>query len=335
MKLYRTGFILFLFAFVTLCGCQTRIRETAASGSISSDQTNKNDTANSSLDPSVSEIPFPDSPPDYAAYNMASNTLSLLWKQKNRYTLRKLLPDGTIHDEMRAWTVPEGYLLDCFVYGSDGSLYAVKKHYDTNGKTRQTLVRCQKNGTIKNAGLKALNQTKKTIFDSYRTKKKRHMNHSITDICFSGTALAITYSNYSVKFYNIREGIALGANTLTGAAGFNAFSDHIFISTGLSVDYPCTLGYYDIRTGEKIRSVPAADILSLTNYRKNLYLLSKDGLYKGSADSGNFTCIWDYRSLSLPDNMRNCRLFAAREDILFLMYPDAQNDKHLYRIQLP
>lgn len=272
--------------------------------------------------------------PDFFAYNMASNSLTLICRFENTYTLYRLCADGELQTPGISWRIPKDYTLDNFVYSPDGSFYAVLKYYDKKGKTHNSLILLQNRGTYKTVKLKDLNKIPDTEMDSYVKNKGKKSDRSITDIQFSGTALAITYSNYAVKFYNISEGMPLGDTGITGTSGHNVFCNNLFITTGLTYGRKGTLNYYDIRNGEKQNSIRMDDILSVTNYREKLYILTKDSIWEGQTTSTSFRKSVSISGLSLPSKTQNLELYAAREDKLYLVYRDSQEKTLLYRIEL-
>jgi hypothetical protein len=286
--------------------------------------------------PFLSEISLGKITPAYFSYNMASDSLTLIQHSGNTYTAHYLQSNGNIKKEKVKWRIPSGYFLDSFVYGSDGTFYAVLKHYDKKGQTKQSFIKLKNNGTYQIIKLKDLDKIPKTKMDSYIKKKGKSSDRSITDIHFYGTALSIIYSNYAVKFYNIAERLSLGDTHITGTAGQNAFYDNIFVSTGLTSGYESVLNFFDIRTGEKLHSLSMdklsmGELLFLANYRNTLYVLTKNGLYEGSVTNPEFTLAADMNSLGLPGGGRIHKLFAARDEKLYLVYQDSQAVYHLYR----
>lgn len=334
MKHFRTGTIFLLLLFICT-GCQANVRQTSSAETETVvTQAAIKDEIFSGESILSSEIPFHGITPEYFAYNMASNSLTLIERSEDTYTLHRLLADGTIQSPGIKWEIPAEHFLDNFVYGSDGSFYGVLKHYDKKGRTRQSFVRLQNNGTYKTVKLKGLDDVPMTKLDSFVRKKGGTADHSITDVQFSGTALSITYSNYAVKFYNIAEGLSLGDTKITGTAGHNIFYNNIFATTGLTSGYECILNYFDIRTGEKIDSCQTEDILFLANYRETLYMLTKNALYTGTTEPSSFTATADFSDLHLPAGGRISKLFAARDNRLYLIYQDSQANIHLYKVEL-
>jgi hypothetical protein len=261
---------------------------------------------------------------------MAENTICFLEHSGRTYSLYTITAKGTVQKSDSKWRTPSGYILDNFVYGADGAFYAVLKHYNNKSKTIQSFVQLKKDGTYQAIKLKNLNQIPKTKLDS--------SDLSITDIHFSGTALSVLYSNYAVKFYNIAERLPLGDSHITGTAGQAAFYNSVFASTGLTDGYKSILNFYDIRTGETRNSFSMEDlamgeILLLANYRDSFYLLTKNGLYTGSITDPGFTLVCDTSSLGLPSGGRIHRLYAARDDTLYLVWQDSQAVYHLYSME--
>lgn len=330
MKNWTCIFLFVILIFSTIVGCQeksTEVITTEAETSVSGPSVQRRNIV-SSL------IPLDNVAPDFFAYNMATNSLTLISRFENTYTLYRLRADGSLQNPGISWHIPTEHTLDNFVYGPNGSFYAVLKSYDKKGKTHGSLVLLQNSGAYKTIPLKGLNEIPETKLDSYVKKKGRKNDRSITDIQFSGTALAITYSNYAVKFYNISEGMPLGDTGITGTSGHNVFYDNLFITTGLTYGRKGTLNYYDIRNGEKQNSIDMDDILYVTNYREKLYILTKDSIWEGRTTSTSFQKSVSISGLSLPSKTQNLELYAAREDKLYLVYQNNQEKTLLYRIEL-
>lgn len=325
-----TCFLFTILILSTTVGCQKNNEETITTEA----EINVSGPAVQSQNIVSSMISLDDISPDFFAYNMASNSLTLISRFENTYTLYRLRADGSLQNPGIHWRIPDDYTLDNFVYSPSGSFYAVLKNYDKKGKTHGSLVLLQNKGTYKTVPLKGLNDIPDTKLDSYVKKKGKISDRSITDIQFSGTALAITYSNYAVKFYNISEGMPLGATSITGTSGHNVFYDNLFITTGLTYGRKGTLNYYDIRNGEKQNSIHIDDILYVTNYREKLYILTKDSILEGRTTSSSFNKSVSIHGLSLPSKTQNLELYAAREDKLYLVYWDSQNQTLLYQIDL-
>lgn len=330
MKKWTCMLLFTVFILSTAVGCQ-KINEEAITTEA---EINISGPAIQSRNIVSSMISLDGISPDFFAYNMASNSLTLISRSETTYTLYRLRADGSLQDPGIHWRIPDDYSLDNFVYGPDGSFYAVLKYYDKKGKTHGSLVLLQNKGTYKTVELKDLNEIPDTKLDSYVKKKGKKSNRSITDIQFSGTALAITYSNYAVKFYNISEGMPLGDTSITGTAGHNVFYNNLFITTGLTYGRKGTLNYYDIRNGEKQNSIHMDDILYVTNYREKLYLLTKDSILEGRTTSTSFSKSVSIQGLSLPSKTQNLELYAAREDKLYLVYRDSREQTLLYQIDL-
>lgn len=331
MQKKRTGLLFLMFLVLsTIVACSKSNEKTITTEL----EINVSGPALQSRNIVSSRISLGEISPEFFAYNMSSNSLTLISRFETTYTLYRLRADGTLQDPGIHWRIPKDYSLDNFVYSPDGSFYAVLKHYDKKGKTHQSLVLLQNRGTYKTIKLNNLNEVPNTDLDSYVKKKGKKSDRSITDIQFSGTALSITYSNYAVKFYNISEGMPLGDTSITGTSGHNVFYDNLFITTGLTHGRKSTINYYDIRNGEKTNSVRMDDILYLTNYREKLYLLTKDSIYQSLASTPSFTKAVSIHGLNLPTEAQNLKLYAAREDKLYLAYQDGNGQFLLYRIDL-
>lgn len=323
-------FILFTLIILTGTGCQSKTRQ------VSTTETEENVSGPAATEtPALArKVDLQGIRPEYFAYNMSTNTMTLIERSENTYTLHRLQADGHIQSPGIRWHIPAEHFLDNFVHGSDGILYATLKHYNKKGQTRQSFVRLPNKGKYQIVKMHQLNTTPTTNLDSCVRKKGGMTDHSITDVQFCGTALSITYSNYAVKFYNIAEGLPLGDSHITGTAGRGAFFNSLFVSTGLSADHESRLGFYDIRTGEEVRSLTLEGIQLISNYRDTLYLLTKNGLYKGIMESTVFSKVSGLSELGLPPGGRVHRIYAARDHILYLTYQDSQAAIHLYRLDL-
>lgn len=323
-------FILFALTLLTVTGCGSKTRQASTA------ETGKNVSgpAVTAAPAPAREVDFQGIHPEYFAYNMSTNTMTLIERSENTYTLHRLQADGHIQSPGIHWKIPAEHFLDNFVHGSDGTLYATLKHYNKKGQTRQSLVRLPNKGRYQTVKMQQLNTTPVTSLDSFVRKKGGVADHSITDVQFCGTALSITYSNYAVKFYNIAEGLPLGDSHITGTAGRGAFFNSLFVTTGLSADHESRLGFYDIRTGEEVRSLTLEGIQSISNYRDTLYLLTKNALYKGIMESTVFSKVTGLSELGLPPGGRIHRIYAVRDHKLYLACQDSQAAIHLYRLDL-
>ena len=308
MVMRRTCFLI-LIILSTVVGCQDKLDE-----SVTTEAEIRTRLVSS-------QISLGNVSPEFFAYNMASNSLTIISRSENLYKIYRLDGNKNIQDPDIHWRIPKDYSLDNFAHSPDGSLYAVLKHYDKKGKTRQSIVLLQNNGSYRNISLKGLNDIPNTKMDSYIKKKDKKSDRSITDMRFYGTALAVTYSNYAVKFYNISEGMPLGDTGITGAPGRNIFYEHYFITTGLTYGHEDILHYYDIRNGEKLNSVRLEKLLCVSNYRGKIYLLTEDNILSGSIDSNEFQTTVSIRGLDLPSRT-DIELFATREDGLYLVCRD-------------
>ncbi len=254
-------------------------------------------------------------------HNPASNELTLIRRKRHTYSLY-VLETGDVWSPCQAsWTVKKGSSLDNFVFGPSGVLYAVRKEPQKKKSPAQTFLRLDHNGKF----------TPVTLQDLDRSEQE------IKDIQFSGTTLAVTFSDRKAKFYNIKEGAALGAANIKGTPGKSAFQQHNYIT----VSWKDSRGVYaldftDIRFGENIRTLslkPAAvsDFCFLSNYRDRIYFLCGDGIYKGPVKDENLTLMVDYASLDLPSSCRVTSLIAARDDKVYITWLDEKKKLHLQR----
>lgn len=277
------------------------------------------------------------------AYNPVVNSLALFEKKQNTYTACMLQADNTWTAPVSRWVVGNNQILDNFTYGSSGLLYACRKYYDKKGRLRrQTFVELTRNGKLKPVPLKGLNQTPKSTPDTITHKsaaKNRHTeNYSVQDIRFCGTALALTYANHTVKFYNIAEGQALGCADITGEPDRNSFYDYHYISAVPdSSTRKFLIKNYDIRSGELTHTITLSTEKNttapyfLTNYRERLYLLSADGLFCGSNTENSLTKP-ESSSISDITSGKKIKYFeAARDDVLYIAYETQEATLHLSR----
>lgn len=327
-------YILYILSvLILMAGCDTKTN-TVSTGNDSTGSSHTN-TQKVSV-----EIPLGSHRAKAFAYNPAENTLTLFERKHNTYYACQLQADNTWATARSCWTVKKDFVLDNFTYSPDGLLYACKKRYHTKGHLiRQSFVRLTGHGKIQSVPMKKLNQTPKAAPNTSSPKKNGIAE--VLDIKFSGTALAFTYKNHAVKFYNIAEGQALGSAGIHGEAGLNAFYNcHYICAASDSNTRKNTLGNYDIRSGDLAHSITFAGDKNRTmpyflkNYRDKLYLLCEDGLFCGTYTGNSLQKRTD---LSFPDISSAPRLKyfeAARDDILYIVYQDDNANLHLYRLSV-
>lgn len=280
----------------------------------------------------VREIPLPASENiEEFIYNPAGSSLCAITHSRHTYRLLVLEPDGQWTASSR-WTTSSGEELLHFVYNGDGALYACRR--TIRKSSGQALVRLRKNGRISKITLRDLNQVPKTFFDTRMKKKGQKVSHDITDIQFSGTALAVTYGNYAVRFYNIAEGHALGSAALTGSARQNIFYDHHYLALDKkSSSASPRLKNYDIRTGELEQTIPLPALpqgeIRLSHYRERVWLLCGNTLCAGTFPEMSLSQEQVLPSSVLPAGSRIHSINAARDDVLYLSYRDSTMTLHL------
>lgn len=291
-------------------------------------------------------IPLPEKNNVYEyVYNAVNNSLSAICISDGLYQLYRFDPQAGWSPSSH-WKIPEQRDLLHFVYGSDGTLYACMQ--GSGEKTiRQSFVRLGRRGTISDVMLHSLDKVPKTNLDRAMQKKGGHAPHDITGIRFSGTALAVSYHNYAVKFYNIAEGRAFGTDSLTGETHQALFYKYHYLTSGSQIQtFPLQLWNYDIRTGELDHTmtlsgasiqehISTASGFWLSNYREKVYLLSEDGLFTSLFQDSLFTKILDRQQLTLPEGSQIRYFQAARDDVLYIAYLDETAQEHLIRLALP
>ncbi len=272
-------------------------------------------------------------------YNPARNSICLIRQSGERLQLSTLGVDN-VWTPSTEWKIPSKARLAHFVYGTDGKLYACLT--DSSKKAAgQKLVRLKKNGTISEIPLTDLEKIPKTPRDSAIKKNGASARQQIADIKFSGTALAITYQNSAVKFYNVEEGQALGASSLRGDAHQSIFYKyHYLTSYSGKSSSALRLRDYDIRTGTLEHTIiPVSPDCTdrefyLSSYKETICLLSSDGLFTGGFTDSRF-----HRILSLKETgltaIESVQLFqAARDHVIYISYLDEDGVLHLIRIDI-
>lgn len=265
-----------------------------------------------------SEISMGSLPAGSFAYNPSENSLSLLVCTKKSYSMYTLKKDNQWSGPVSSWKAPKNCIYDNFIYGSDGSLYACRKKYSQNALQKQALVKLRKNNKVTKIPLSKLPQKE------------------ITGISFSGTALALTFSDGCVRFYNIAEGMPLGAPDIKGSSGKNMLQEHFYFTEEKNSSGKISLVRYDIRTGERQKTYPlgTGSFVPASNYRERLYVLLPNGIYTGSTLDNSLFKQLDSSSLKLPERVQITFFQAARDDTLYLGYYDSEQIFHLQIVTL-
>lgn len=258
-------------------------------------------------------------------YNPAKNTICLISRSENIFQLFSLGVDH-IWVPTSCWKVSSKDDLIHFVYSTGGKLYACMRTVKDKHMT-QDLVHLKKDGTVSKIPLNELEKIPKV---SDKT------SNTITDIRFSGTALAVTYQNSAVKFYNIEEGQALGAPSIQGEANQNIFYKYHYLSSA-NTNNPSSLMLmdHDIRTGEQDHTITVTSTNNhdrefwLDNYREKVWLLSSDGIFSGKYTDSCFQKILAWEELALPEIHSIQTFLCARDNVLYITYLDDHASIHL------
>lgn len=310
------NYLMYCFAaIVILVGCTVgdsgKKTDTTLSETVSTDKANPSEN-------SVCEILLGKKQSGTPTFNPAANELAILCRKGRTYSLY-CLETGDIWSPCQSkWTVKKGCTLDNFVFTSSGALYAVEKKPAGKKKFSHTFVRLYNNGKRKSVNLQGLDK----------------LLPEIQDIQFSGNTAAILFADNKVRFYNIKEGAALGAN-ITGTPGRSVFHNKDYITvTRKHSRLLYNLNFTDIRFGENIRTItlkPAAnsDACFLTHYHDSLYFLCGDGIYGGEMKEKSLPLLVSYASLELPSSCRVTSLIAARDDKLYITWLDEKKKMHL------
>lgn len=268
-------------------------------------------------------------------YDPVDNVLSQIQRTGRIYSRSSWQTEKGWSTGVEKWKIKKNYVLDNFSYNTNGVLYACQKKRKKGKLTSQYLVRLRSNGKIQKIQLTDLNRL------SASPVSDKHIPE-ITDIQCCGTSIAITYQYGSVKIYNLAEGQALGASTITGTPEKNIFYDLHYLSIGTKKGtQDILLRDYDIRSGEVTRSFPlggagqnTADYY-MTNYQNHLYLLTNRGLFAGQCSESTLTLLLHYSDLKLPEHSRIVYLQASRDESLYLGYKTSEGTVQLRLITTP
>lgn len=267
-------------------------------------------------------------------YHPVDNVLSQIIKKNHTYTRSVWQEEKGWSTSVEKWKTKKHYTLDHFTYNTNGALYACQKRRKKGKLIHQTLVRLRSDGRIQKVRLTALNQLSSSPSPDHLPE--------ITDIQCCGTSIALTYQYGAVKIYNLAEGQALGASTITGTPGKNIFYDLHYLSL-LTQNSSRTilLQDYDIRSGEITRSFPLGgagqnvDDYHITNYQNDLYVLTNRGLFVGQCSESALTKTLSYRDLKLPERSRILYFQAGRDADIYLGYQTGSGDFQLRLIRTP
>lgn len=279
-------------------------------------------------------IPIDDQNNETLVYHPADNVLSQIIQKDRTYTLLTWQEETGWSTSVENWKLKKHYTLDHFTYNTNGTLYACRKKRKKGKLVQQTLVRLRSNGRIQKVRLTDLNKLS--------SPSSSHELPEITDIQCCGTSIAITYQYGTVKIYNLAEGQALGASTITGTPGKNTFYNLHYLSLMTQKSsQTILLRDYDIRSGEITRSFPlggAGQTVSdyhITSYQDDLYVLTGRGLFIGQCSESTLTEVLSYSDLKLPERSRVIYFQAGRDASLYLGYETEEKDLELRLIYTP
>lgn len=266
-------------------------------------------------------------------YNPVDNVLCKISCHKNTYRLSAWRQKSDWTTEVGSWKTKKNYTLDNFRYNTNGALYACQKRRKKGKLTEQSLVRLGSNGSIHKIKLTDLNHISGTSSKSLP---------EIADLQCNGTSLAVTYQYGAVKIYNLAEGQALGAATLTGTPGQNIYYDfHYLTIVNSEKKQNILLRDYDIRSGETIHTFPLGgpgekhSSFHLSHYQNDLYVQTSHGIFAGQCTDTTLAKVLDYEDLDLPKDSQITYLQAARDHTLYLGYRDEKDQFCLRLLLLP
>lgn len=268
-------------------------------------------------------------------YNPMDDTLGAISHKKSCYSLSTWQPETQWTTGVVSWKIKKDKKLDNFTYNTNGALYACLKQYKKGALQKQSVVRLRRNGKIQKVKLSSLNQLRKN-------NKRKQSIPEITDIQCDDTSISVTYKHGAMKIYNLAEGQALGAESITGSSKRNVFYDsHYFTTKKESKTKSVLLYNYDIRTGEISHTFPIGgkerdlSLFHLSHYHDTLYLLTPKGIFLGACTE---TKLFKYLSYSdLPQHTINDVTYfqAARDKTVYIGYQDNDKKFHLQYLTLP
>jgi hypothetical protein len=299
----------YLFVCLGFIGCHVNTKNKVAdssgadvSGSALSNSSSQTVSATEPID-----ISLGGHKPEQFVYDSVNNSLAMVTCRSRKYTLYSLENDDSTWKKEANWTCSKGELLDTFTYGADGSLYCCRKKYKKGKLKKQAFIKLKKNGTSQVIHLKKLGSAE------------------IKDIQFSGTALALTFADNSVKFYNIAEKEALGSDSIRGQAGKNIFYNYHYITKKISSSDTAQLTDYDIRSGQADKSFPLEGDSEVSNYRENIYLLTSEGLYLGLYTDTILSKQADLEELQIPSVKKVIYFQGTRNHVLYYAWKDKES----------
>lgn len=311
----KSWLVLCLFLPAVLCsfaGCANKSNST-----VEQEERKKTQKQETPLSYTSITIPMDQHESGTLVYHPVDNVLSKIVHNDGTYSLSTWQEEKGWTTGVEKWKTKENNTLDLFTYNTNGALYACQKRKKKGKLVDQTLVRLRSNGRIQKIRLTDLNRLSSSA-------SPKHLPE-ITDIQCCGTSIAITYQYGAVKIYNLAEGQALGASTITGTPGKNTFYDLHYLSLMTQNNtQTILLRDYDIRSGEIARTFPLGGAgqtiadFHITNYQDDLYVLTYRGLFAGQCSESTLTRLLSYSDLKLPAKSRIVYFQAGRDSSLYL-----------------
>lgn len=327
-KTWLTLYLILLIFVLPLFGCTSRTN--SSEKNVESKKTSKKEQAISYT--SVT-IPIDTLKSKTLVYHPVDNVLAQITRSGHTYTLSVWHEKEGRTTGVETWKTKKTHTLDHFTYNTNGALYACRKERKKGKLVDQALVRLRSNGRIQKVPLTDLNNL---------SSHSKEQLPEISDIRCCGTSIAITYQYGTVKIYNLAEGQALGASTITGTPGKNTFYNLHYLSLLTQKNsQTILLRDYDIRSGETTRSFPlggagqTVENFHITSYQNDLYVLTYRGLFTGQCSESILTRVLSYHDLKLPERSRIVYFQAGRDTTLYLGFLTKDEEFQLRLIQAP
>lgn len=322
--------LIVLWMMYFFIGCGEKADNTSREKSGSTSQTENSQAVSYS---SVT-VPTNEDTEESFIYQPVDNVLCKISCHKNTYRLSSWRQESEWTTEVDSWKTKKNCTLENFRYNTNGTLYACQKRRKKGKLIEQSLVRLGKKGSIHKVKLTDLNRISKPSSSKELPE--------IADLQCNGTSLAVTYRSGAVKIYNLAEGQALGATSLTGTPGQNVFYDHQYLTiVNSKKEEDILLRDYDIRSGEATHTFPLGgpeehrNSFHLTHYQNDLYVQTSHGIFAGQCTDTSLAKVLDYEDLNLPKNCRVTYMQAGRDHSLYLGFRNETNKFCLRLLLLP
>ncbi len=266
-------------------------------------------------------------------YNPVDHALTRITKNKHTYTSSTWQSEKGWTSRAASWKIKKNDTLENFTFNTNGALYACRKTRKKGKLIRQTLVHLRSKGRMQKVNLIDLNHLASTSPNKIS---------EIMDLQCYGTSIAVTYQYGAVKIYNLAEGQALGASSITGTPQKNVFYDLHYITIERSRDAKNILLHdYDIRSGEISHTFPLGDprqnetAFHVSNCQNDLYVLTNRGLFGGHCSDTSLNKLLTYSDLKLPDQSQITYFQAGKGGTLYLGYQTKEGNLVLRFLTLP